>query len=118
MSAVQALSLAIGILVVGEALFLLVGMVFLGPKPNKWNIMRNINTLFIDIAFGALLLLNAIETNQFIQVSIIALIATHAYREAEFLFSKSETRFIFNWPLFAINSVKLISLGILLLWVI
>jgi hypothetical protein len=118
MSVVQVFSLATGILIVSEAILLLVGITILGPRPNKWNTMRNSNTLFIDIAFGALLILNAIEINQFIQVSVIALLATHAFREAEYFNLKNESRFLFNVPLFAINTVKLVSLVILLFLVI
>ena len=114
MNGTQVLSLITGILVSGEAIILLVVMLLISPRPNKWNTMRNTNTLFIDLAFGALLILHAIEPNPFIQLSVLALIATHGYRELEYLFKKSENMFIINQPLFAANTIKLISLVILL----
>jgi hypothetical protein len=118
MDGIQVLASITGILISGEAIFLLIKRLLFDPRPNKWNTMRNTNTLFIDMAFGALLVIHAIEPNPFIQLSVFALLATHAYREFEYLFRKSEIMFIINTPLFVVNTINLSLLVLLAILVL
>jgi hypothetical protein len=52
----------------------------------------------------------------FIEVAVGALIITHLFREIEYFYKEKKNRFIFNFPLWVVNTVKLIGLiGLLLI---
>lgn len=114
----QIISLLMGILVVGEAILLLIGMYVINKKQNEWKTRFNTNTLLIDIAFGMIILFNAIENMPYKEVAIVVLIITHLYREIEYFYKEKKNRFIFNFPLFIVNTIKLIGLIALILLVV
>jgi hypothetical protein len=114
----QIISLLIGILVVGEAILLLIGMYGINKKHNEWKTRFNTNTLLIDVAFGMIIFFNAIENMPYKEVAIVVLIITHLYREIEYFYKEKKNRFIFNFPLFIVNTVKLIGLIALIFFVV
>ena len=108
------LSLVLGILIVGEAILLFIDIYLLSKKHNEWKTTFNNNTLLMDIAFGTLIIGNSFEKISIIIVGIVVLIITHLYREIEYIKKDKKDKFIFNLPLFIINSIKLIGLIALL----
>jgi hypothetical protein len=46
----------------------------------------------------------------YILIAVPALLITHAYRELEYFKMDKKSRFIFNPPLFVINTIKIIGL--------
>ena len=114
----QLISFLLGLIIVGEAIFLFIGIYILGKKQNDWKTRFNLNTLLIDITFGMIIIFNAFEKMIFIVIAVAALIITHLFREIEYFNTEKKNRFIFNLPLFIVNSIKLIFLLVLLLLVI
>jgi hypothetical protein len=103
-------------LIVGEAIMLLIGMYGINKKPNEWKTRFNTNTLLIDIAFGMIIFFNAFEAMPYKEVALGVLIITHLFREIEYFYPEKKNRFIFNFPLWVVNTVKLIGLiGLLLI---
>ncbi len=116
MNVEQIISLLLGILIVGEAILLFIGVYVIGEKENEWKTGFHANTLLMDIAFGMIIIFNAIENMPFKEVAIGALIITHLFREIEYFYKEKENRFIFNFPLWIVNTVKLLGLiGLLLI---
>jgi hypothetical protein len=118
MNTEQIISLLLGLLIVGEAIMLLIGMYVINKKQNEWKTRFNTNTLLIDIAFGMIIIFNAIENMPYKVVAIVVLIITHLFREIEYFYKEKKNRFIFNLPLFIVNTIKLIGLIVLLLIVL
>jgi hypothetical protein len=118
MNTEQIISLLLGLLIVGEAIMLLIGIYVISKKQNEWKTRFNTNTLLIDIAFGIIIIFNAIENMPYKVVAIVVLIITHLYREIEYFYKEKKNRFIFNLPLFIINTIKLIGLIVLLMIVV
>ncbi len=114
----QILSLVLGVIIVGEAILLFIGMYFSGKKDNEWKSRFNLNTLLIDLTFGLIIIFNAFEHMQLVIIALLALIVTHLYREVEYFKKTKKSRFITNAPLFAVNSIKLIGLIVLLVIVL
>jgi hypothetical protein len=110
MNTEQIISLLLGLLIVGEAIMLLIGMYVINKKQNEWKTRFNTNTLLIDIAFGMIIIFNAIENMPYKVVAIVVLIITHLFREIEYFYKEKKNRFIFNLPLFIVNTIKLIGL--------
>jgi len=97
---------------------LLIGMYVISKKQNEWKTRFNTNTLLIDIAFGTIIIFNAIENMPYKVVAIVVLIITHLYREIEYFYKEKKNRFIFTLPLFIVNTIKLIGLIVLFMIVI
>ncbi len=114
----QIFSLALGSIIVGEAALLFIGMYVLGKKENAWKNRFNLNTLLIDLAFGLIIIFNAFERMPLVLIAIPALIITHLFREAEYFKKDKKGKFITNGPLFAVNTVKLIGLFGLILFLL
>jgi uncharacterized membrane protein HdeD (DUF308 family) len=106
----QITSLLLGLVIIGEAILLFIGMYLPRKKDNNWRNRFNLNTLLIDIAFGTIILFNAFEDMPFIILAVSALFITHLYREIEYFKKDRKSRFITNVPLFVFNSIKLIGL--------
>ena len=111
----QLVSLLLGILIVGEAILLFIGLYLLDKTKAEWKTNFNTNTLLMDIAFGVIIVFNAFEPMTFIWIAVLALLITHLYREAEYFYKDKKTRFLFNPPLFILNSIKLLGLVLLVL---
>ncbi len=109
----KAISILTGIIIVGEALALLVGMHFLSPRGNPWISFKNDLLIGIDIAAGIGLVYVVVANTDFsaglffilIGVSLLA----HGYREWEY-FSDVSAKFCINLPLFILNNIKLAGL--------
>jgi hypothetical protein len=114
----QIFSLVLGLIVVGEAALLFFGMYLPAKKDNEWRTRFNLNTLLIDLAFGMIIIFNAFEHMSLVIIALIALIITHLYREIEYFKKTKKSRFITNEALFAVNTIKLIGLCVLLLFVL
>jgi len=106
----QIISFVWGMLIVGEAIALFIGIYLMGRKESEWKTRFNMNTLLIDIGFGAIIFFNAFEKMPYIMIAVPALLITHAYREFEYFKKDKKSRFIFTPPLFIINTVKIIGL--------
>ncbi len=112
----QIFSLVLGLVVLGEAVLLFIGMYLPAKKDNEWKNRFNLNTLLIDLTFGLIIIFNAFEKMPLVIIAILALIVTHLYREIEYFKKNKKSRFITNMPLFAVNTIKLIGLvGLLLI---
>jgi hypothetical protein len=111
MNIIQIASFLLGLLIIGEAVFLFIGIYVTGKKQNDWKTGFNLNTLLIDIAFGIIIILNASETTPFVILAIPALIITHLFREVEYFKKDKKNRFLFNQQLFIVNTIKLIGLA-------
>ena len=112
----QIMSFLLGVIIVGEAILLLIGMYLIGKKDHDRRTGFNINTLLIDLAFGTIILFNAFENMTFIIIAIPALIITHLYREIEYFKKDKKSRLSNSYSLFIVNSIKLIGLvGLLIL---
>jgi hypothetical protein len=96
--------------IVGEAILLLIGKYFSGKKDDDWKTRFNLNTLLIDMAFGAIIIFNAFEDMPLIILALLALSITHLYREIEYFKKEKKNRFITNRALWVVNSIKLIGL--------
>jgi hypothetical protein len=114
----QIISLLLGLIIVGEGIMLLIGIYGISKNQNEWKTRFNTNTTLLDIAFGIIIIFNAIENMPFKVVAIGVLIITHLFREIEYFYKEKKNRFIFNLPLFIINTIKLIGLILLLLIVV
>ena len=114
----QVYSLLLGMVIVGEAILLFIGMYVLGKKDNEWKNRFNLNTLLIDLAFGLIIIFNAFEGMPLVIIAVLALIVTHLYREIEYFKKNKKSRFITNVPLFAVNTIKLIGLFGLLFFIL
>jgi phosphatidylglycerophosphate synthase len=111
----QILSLVLGVIIVGEAILMFIGMYLPGKKENEWKTRFNLNTLLIDLSFGLIIIFNAFEHMPLVIIALLALIVTHLYRGVEYFKKTKKGRFITNVPLFAVNTIKLIGLIVLLL---
>ena len=118
MNTEKIISLLLGLLIVGEAIPLLLVMYGKSSKPAEWKTRFNTNTLLMDIAFGMIIIFNAIEDMPFKVIAIGALLITHLYREIEYFNKGKKNRIIINIPLFIVNSIKLIGLIILFIIVL
>ena len=105
-----------GLVILGEALALVVGMHFLSEQGNPWNSLKNDLLLGVDIVTGVgLITLSFAITNAQMSkfdllyfVAALALLA-HGYRAWEYL-TRAANRFCINLPLFAVNNIKLAAL--------
>ena len=108
-------------MIFGEALALLVGMIFLSGSENSWLSYKNNVVIALDLFAGAVLIHLAAQGNlDPIDVivfwgSVHLTFAAHLYREWEYL-AKLANAFCANVPLFVLNNVKLI--GLVLVFVI
>jgi hypothetical protein len=113
---VKCLAVLFGIVLIGEALVLLVGMVFLTPRPNPWVTGQNVIILVLDLIFGACLIgfslsYRGIATDQVLLFVTIAALMLHGFREWEyFARANKPNRFLMNIPLFILNNIKLFGL--------
>jgi hypothetical protein len=118
MNLIQIVSLGLGLLIIGEAVFLFIGIYITGKKENDWKTGFNLNTLLIDAAFGAIILFNASETMPYIIFAVPVLIVTHLFREIEYFKLDKKSRFLFNQQMFVVNSIKLAGLAGLLILIL
>ena len=110
-----------GLVILGEALALLVGMHFLSEQGNPWISLKNDLLLGVDIATGAGLIylsfaITRAGINRFSLLYFIAALAllAHGYRAWEYL-TKAANRFCINLPLYAVNNIKLAALTAIIL---
>jgi len=110
MNIIQIASFLLGLLIIGDAVFLFIGIYVTGKKQNDWKTGFNLNTLLMDIGFGAIILINASESIPYIIIAVPALIITHVFREVEYFKKDKKSRFLFTRQLFVVNTIKLIGL--------
>ena len=103
-------SLILGLIIVIEAIFVLIGMYATKEKTNEWKTRFNTNTLLLDIAFGVIIIFNSMEKMNFIALAVIILGITHLYREIEYFNKSKKSKLLKNYPLFVMNSIKLLGL--------
>jgi hypothetical protein len=102
-------TILLGILLVGEAAALFIGMRVLSRNSNPWNSHKNSLLLFLDFLCGTILLVSLILRLPEVIFWIIFILVevSHAFREYEFL-SLREQPFCSNLPLFIVNNVKIV----------
>ena len=110
-----------GLVILGEALALLVGMHFLSEQGNPWISLKNDLLLGMDIATGTRLVylsfaITQIGMSGFGPLYFVAALAllTHGYRAWEY-WTKVANGFCTNLPLFAVNNIKLAALTAIIL---
>jgi hypothetical protein len=108
-----------GLLVFGEALALLTGMFVVQKGASPWLTASNRMFLLIDLSAGMCMLLAglhilSISAGYWMLVVLLASIASHIYRDWEFL-QGAPNAFCGNRNLFLFNNLKLVILVISLL---
>jgi len=103
------LTLCAGGLIAGESALVLLHMNY--PSARSWSTLKNILLAFADIALGSLLVFFAFfwmdEAGSWLLYSAAAvLIATHVYREAEYLAGRTDP-FAATRGLFIFNNVRI-----------
>jgi hypothetical protein len=102
-----------GLIAVGEALALLIGMRLVGDRSNPWLTSRNDLFLALDIVLGAVLVVITMwwrdaTASPFVIALLLVLLAAHGMRDWEVL-AGVESRFCANLPLFTVNNVKIVG---------
>ncbi len=102
-------AILLAMLLIGEALALWVGMRWFSHGDNGWPSLKNSALMLLDAACGLLLLLGwAFKLPEFIfWVVFVAVVASHALREYEYLTLKPHP-FCSNLPLFMMNNIKIV----------
>ena len=110
MNATKIITLLTGLVIVGEALALLIGMHFLSGRDNPWVSFKNDLLLALDIFTGSALvflsLRNGVPGNPIFWIMSGLTLLTHAYRDWEYLV-QAANQFCLNLPLFLVNNFKL-----------
>ena len=105
--------LIIGVLLIGEAFALAIGVFIVGKGRSDWNTKPNRLFLISDIVGGLVLLLNSFFTFQgftfLIGLVLLLLIFSHFKRTLDY-FARVEKRFCANKALFLMNNLKIIIL--------
>ncbi|MFX1277106.1 MAG: hypothetical protein ACFFBP_19375 [Promethearchaeota archaeon] len=102
----------LGLLVIGEATALLIGMNLAGTGGKEWLSIKNYIILIFDIMTGLLiipLIMNIFDKNStiFLVILLISIFILHLYRDIEY-FMPIINKFCINFPLFVFNNIKLI----------
>ena len=118
MNAIKIVILLIGLVIVGEALALLVGMHILSERVNPWISFKNDLLLAFDFFSGAALVFLSLRNSDpggliFWIAAGLALV-THAYRDWEYLIQAANL-FCLNLPLFVVNNFKLAGVIVIFL---
>ncbi len=103
------LTLCAGGLIAGESALVLLHMNY--PSARSWSTLKNILLAFADIALGAFLVFFSIfwmgdAGSWLFYAAAAVLIATHVYREAEYLAGRTEP-FAATRGLFVLNNVRI-----------
>ena len=121
-SLIGVITFLLGLIVIGEAIALLVGMHLLNKHSKPWISIKNDLLLAVDIITGAAIIYIAMvngimsQSNIVYLVMVFALLA-HGYREWEYLIN-APNKFCVNASLFAFNNIKLIGLLVVILLVV
>jgi hypothetical protein len=104
----------VGLLMVGEAVALFVGMHLLSERSNPWIGWKNDCLLGIDLLTGGGLLCFAVMNGRINPFSLVYLLVTlalvaHGYRVWEHE-ANVPHKFCINLPLFVFNNIKLLGL--------
>ncbi|MGD8967892.1 MAG: hypothetical protein PVI07_10335 [Anaerolineae bacterium] len=111
---IKVLTILTGIVIVGEALALVVGMRILSPSGNPWISLKNDLFLGLDVIVGLGLIVlvamngRGVPSGLLYGLVFISVVA-HGYREWEYLV-RAGNAFCANTPLFVLNNLKLIGL--------
>jgi hypothetical protein len=102
-------TILLGILLVGEAAALFIGMHVLGNKPNSWISYKNTLLLVLDVGCGTMLLFSVLVKipEVIFWLVFIMVVLSHSFREYEY-FSMQKQPFCSNLPLFIVNNVKMV----------
>jgi hypothetical protein len=102
-------TILLGLLLVGEAAILLIGIRVINKNNNPWNSHKNSLFLYLDILCGVILLLSVLLKFPeliFWAIFILVLIS-HTFREYEYL-SLQKQPFCSNLLLFMVNNIKIV----------
>jgi hypothetical protein len=111
-------TLLTGLVILGEAVALLVGMHVSSERDNPWISVKNDVLLLADLLTGAGLIYLALTQETlsrsalFYSITALALLA-HGYREWEYA-ANALNKFCLNAPLMIVNTVKLTGVFILM----
>lgn len=120
MNALQVVTILVGLVVAGEAAALAIGMHIIKKSESPWISLKNDLLLAFDVVVGLVLILLAIDAENFPQPLWFPLfvaigLITHIFRIWEYLAGRNST-FCGNRPLFIINNIKFIGLLLILFW--
>lgn len=104
----------VGLVLFGEALALVIGVLWVKKGNSSWNTSRNRRYLISDLAAGLILMLHYFLEYQVwfmyvIGVFLVISIVSHFSRTIEYLF-KIHHKFCANKALFHVNNLKLVFL--------
>ena len=113
-TALKISALLAGIVIAGEALALAIGMHVLSSEGNPWVSLKNDVFPGVDLIarlglFAAAVSGRRLQTSCWVSALWFISLVAHGYREWEYLV-RADNAFCANGPLFAVNSVKLIGL--------
>jgi hypothetical protein len=119
---VQSIGSFVSLLIVGEALVLIVGLVFFKKPSLVWASAVNIALVLCDFLLGGYLFpkyFGFTNSRSALEVlgAMMVLIATHSFRASQTL-RKAKNPYCFNQPLGVINWIKLLGLLILFIFAV
>ena len=120
MNALQVVTILVAMVVSGEAAALAVGIHIIKKSQSPWISLKNDLLLALDVVVGFVLILLAIDSENFPQPIWFPLFATlglltHIFRVWEYLAGR-ESPFCDNRPLFMLNNLKFVGLLVILVW--
>jgi len=104
----------VGLVVLGEALALLVGLGMMSRWESPWLTQKNVIFLASDIFLGMFLVWGGFQPSSglgriMVIAGLVLLVVSHAYRTWAYAAGQLDP-FCFNLPLFIVNNVKLTGL--------
>ena len=114
---IKTISILINLLVTGEALALLIGLLVFRKPSLEWASAGNISLVLSDLLLGGYLFqyyFGLINNRRGLEVLVVTmvLIATHSFRASQTL-RKAKDPYCFNRPLGIVNWIKLAGLALL-----
>ena len=103
------------LLTAGEAVALLLGMLWLSPQPNPWLTLSNKMILLLDMILSFLMLVHVYgKRSRFPAVGFLIvsglLFISHGYRNVEYIVGFSVMPFLVNPALLVVNNLKFAGL--------
>jgi len=120
MSALQVVTLIVGIVVAGEATALAIGIHIVKKSNSSWVSLKNDLLLALDVVVGLVLILMVFGSENFpppvwFPVFVSIGLITHIFRIWEYLSDRTSS-FCGNRSLFILNNLKFVGLLLILIW--
>lgn len=120
MSALQVVTLIVGIIVAGEATALAIGIHIVKKSDSPWVSLKNDLLLALDVVVGLVLILMVFGSEKFpppvwFPIFVSIGLITHIFRIWEYLSDRTSS-FCGNRSLFILNNLKFVGLLLVLIW--